>query len=447
MTPRTIAAAGCLFSLIAVLSAQEGTAIDESAMFGDAETTIADSTALVNTSAGKESQAEKTGLSVSGEMTSAAMISLPRKNEDNPTLSSSMVGNLLLDARLRGGIKGFANAEADYTSQNDSLAFFLREIFVDLSFHNKVYLRTGKQVLQWGRCYFWNPTDLINVERKAFVDKISGREGAYGLKAHVPFGTAVNLYGFIDTRQADSLEKVSGSFKFEFLAGRSEAALSVWGKKDKMPVMGGDISSRLLGLDISGEVSLFRQDNEMIMVARHDSLLLAEGPKEWAPKAALGLTKNFDFGGIPNRITTVLEGYYNSAGYDSRIFTDSKNYFTKPSTKAELPAPTANTDPTTETKLVFFLKNGLYQPNEHAPYYIALFTQFDRFITSDMTLYARAIMNVGERCAVLMSGLTYKDLRDLSLGLTLISNVGPDDREYTYFGSPLTVQATAGITF
>ena len=30
---------------------------------------------------------------------------------------------------------------------------------------DKIYFRTGKQVLKWGRSYFWNPTDLINVEK------------------------------------------------------------------------------------------------------------------------------------------------------------------------------------------------------------------------------------------------------------------------------------------
>ena len=53
------------------LFAQDESVIDESAMFGDDAATVADSTTLVNTTAGKEAQSEKQGLSVSGEMTSA----------------------------------------------------------------------------------------------------------------------------------------------------------------------------------------------------------------------------------------------------------------------------------------------------------------------------------------------------------------------------------------
>jgi hypothetical protein len=38
-----------------------------------------------------------------------------------------------------------------------------------------VYFRAGKQVAQWGRCYLWNPTDLINVEKPFYSEDIFAR--------------------------------------------------------------------------------------------------------------------------------------------------------------------------------------------------------------------------------------------------------------------------------
>lgn len=435
-------------------SAQEPGEIDENALFSD--TAIVTQAPLKAADSLTAAPDDEKHFGVSGEMTSVGLVSLPRETPETPRLSAYIVGRLMPDARLAGGIKGFADVEARYASENDSLDFFLREIFVDLNIKHRVYFRTGKQVLQWGRCYFWNPTDLINVERKSFIDKIGGREGAYGLKMHAPFGTAVNLYGFIDTRDADSLEKSAGSFKAEFLAGGTEMAVSVWGKKGKIPVSGFDLSSRLFRFDIAGEVSLFRQDNEFRMEERNRRLYLEKGPKRWTPRAALSLTRYFDVNGVPDRLMTVLEGYYNGAGFDSRVFSDTAHYRFEGEVEAIK-------DPSGEpvefmgfplvdtlapiTKLEFFLRNNLYRMNEHAEYYAALFTRFNRFFRSDISLDFRAMVNVPERSAVLSGGLTYTDLRDFTLSLILIGNAGPENTEYTYFGNALSVQAAAGIRF
>jgi hypothetical protein len=445
------------FALLCVpawLVAQDMEAVDEDALFAD--TAIITQAPLARADSLPPAGVDQKHFGVSGEMTSVGLVSLPRKTPEDPRLSAYIVGRLMPDARLKDGFKGFADVEARYASETDSVSFHLREIFVDMNIKRRVYFRTGKQVLQWGRCYFWNPTDLINVERKSFIDKIGGREGAYGLKMHAPFGTAVNLYGFIDTRDADSLEKSAGSFKAEFLAGGTEMAVSVWGRKGKIPVSGFDLSTRLFRFDVAGELSFFRQDNEFRMEMRDNRLWLEKGPKQWAPRAALSLTRYFDVNGVPDRLMTVLEGYYNGAGFDSRVFSDTAHYrfegeveaLTTPSGEPIVFAGIPLVDTLAPvTKLEFFLRNNLYRMNEHAEYYAALFTRFSRFLRSDMALDFRAIMNVPERCAVLSGGVTYTDLRDFTLSLILIGNAGPQDREYTYFGDALSVQASAAIRF
>ncbi|MEI7529016.1 MAG: ATP-binding protein, partial [Elusimicrobiota bacterium] len=177
------------------------------------------------------------------------------------SLNSYVVGNLMLDARLKNGVKAFANMETSYYSRTRQTASVLREAFLDFNLGRRVYFRTGKQVLQWGRCYLWNPVDLINVEKKTFVRKIGYRDGAYGLKFHVPFGTDYNIYGFVDTGNAAEDRDLGGALKFELLTGRTEMAVSGWAKRGRRPVFGYDLSSRLGDVDIAGEVSLARRDN------------------------------------------------------------------------------------------------------------------------------------------------------------------------------------------
>ncbi len=436
-----------LFSVIIatfmLISQAEESGMNEADLFSDTATVT--QTPLKSDTNGSAMVQEKKSSGFSGEINAAGIIGFPRHNLNSPLLTSYIVGNMFADARLLNGIKGFVNGEARYTSQTDSSDFHLREIFMDVNIRNKAYFRAGKQILQWGRCYFWNPTDLISIDSKSryFVQKIGYRDGAFGLKTHIPFGTTANLYAFIDTRTADTLSKTAASIKAEFLAGRTEFAVETWLKKGKPPVVGGDFSSRLLGLDLNGEIAFFREDIENRMAVYNKTLFLVKGDEKWASRAAMGLSKSFTVSGIPNRLMCTLEAYYNGAGYDSRIFEDTTLYIAGNSSKTFM----GFSLPDTLTKLDFFIRNGLYRPNEHAQYYAAFFTSLSRFITSDITLSLNAIANIPEECAVLVGGLSYRDLRDLSLGLNVIMNLGKNKREYTYTGNELTIQLTSGISF
>ena len=134
---------------------------------------------------------------------------------------------------------------------DNSYLLYLRELFMDFNFNRSIYFRIGKQVLQWGRCYFWNPTDLINVERNSFVEKIGSREGVYGARLHVPFGTIANIYSFINIQSVNRIDSISGSVKFEYLLGRSEMALRS-GEKRKAGGTGLYFIAGM-GLDVKGK--------------------------------------------------------------------------------------------------------------------------------------------------------------------------------------------------
>ena len=219
-----LAGAAYLFGLALSASAQQP--VDENALFADSVSVTtaparADSQQLRN-----PGQQKSTGLS--GTFTSAALGSLDRDFFSaaayrHTALATWITGDVNLDVRLSGGFKAFASMEATYrpvsseaTGQDSNLAFSLPELFLDANYRNKIYFRTGKQVLQWGRCYFWNPTDLINIEQKQFIQKIGLRQGTYGVKLHAPFGTRYNAYGFIGTYQVNRPDEVSAAVKFEF---------------------------------------------------------------------------------------------------------------------------------------------------------------------------------------------------------------------------------------
>ncbi|MEW5907180.1 MAG: hypothetical protein AB1734_10460 [Elusimicrobiota bacterium] len=353
-------------------------------------------------------------------------------------LDTYAVANFALDARLQRGYKAYANMETTHYSSTGETDFLLREAFVDFNLARRAWFRAGKQVLQWGRCALWNPTDLVNVEKTPFIRKIGAREGASGLKLHVPYGTRYNLYAFLDTGTAADDRDAAAAAKFEFLAGRTEMAFSAWNRRGAYPVLGYDISSRLGGLDIKGEVSASRRDNAYYIREDAGALSLYRKDREWPVRAALNLARGFRVGDFNDRLTVAAELFYNPNGYASSPFRDRSAYaFTGPLALVSA----------TGTRGAYLLGNGLYEPNQLGRRYAALFTTFTRFIAADLALTGNYIRNLDDRSGAVTAGLTYADINDFSAGFLATLFTGPARSEYTYAGVRGLVQLTASVSF
>lgn len=353
-------------------------------------------------------------------------------------LDTYAVANFALDARLERGYKAYANLETAHHSSAGGTDFRLREAFVDFNLARRAWFRAGKQVLQWGRCALWNPTDLINVEKTPFIRRIGAREGAAGLKLHIPYGTRYNLYAFLDTGSAREDRDAAAAVKFELLAGRTEMAFSAWNRRGSYPVLGYDISSRLGEVDIKGEVSASRRDNAYYI--REDAGVLSVYRKDraWPVRAALNLSRGFRVGDFNDRLTAAAEFFYHANGYASAPFRDRALYaFTGPLAPA-FPAG---------TKGAYLLGSGLYEPNHLGRRYAALFTTFTRFIVTDLALTGNYIRNLDDRSGAVSAGLTYTDINGFTAGFLGTLFTGPARSEYTYAGVRGLAQLTAGVSF
>jgi len=420
------AALGLVFRPASV-SAED--AVSELEMFSSSE--------VVTQAASAEPAAEeKKTLGFSGEAVSVAEDVVYRNSSGRP-LNSYIVGNLMLDARLKKGVKAFANIESAYNSRVRETTSTLREVFLDFNIDRRVYFRTGKQVLQWGRCSLWNPTDLVNIEKKTFVRKIGYRDGAYGLKVHIPFGASRNIYGFLDTGNALNDNEIGAALKYEFLTGGTEMAFSGWARRNRRPVFGYDFSSRLGELDIVGEVGLSRRDNTLFMRDNGGTLDIYRKNNAWATRAAVNLGRGFRLGNFNDRVTAAAEFFYNQNGYTGNPFGDGAVY--------NFSAPVGTR--TSGTKTEFLLGNGLYDPNYLSRYYGALFTGITRFIITDMTLNVNYVRNLNDQSGVFSTGVTYANINDFTAGFLASAYLGRGDREYTFSGVKFLYRLTAGISF
>lgn len=416
-----------LVSLISFPVLAQGTddeIFNEDDLFSDTETVV-DAEVMTDESIAEET--ERPGISFSGSLYNRNHYYTKRDEyllkdpfvDDDDIYIGDLTVNILTDARFKRGIKAFANADIVCTYGDvDESDQFLREIFFDFNVNRAVYFRLGKQYLKWGRNFFWNPSDLINVEKQDFLDPDKNLEGTRGVKIHVPFGTKYNIYGFVNIEEAGTFEDVAWSGKFEFLAGDTEMAFSAWYKKGFEPVYSYDFSTRLFRMDIQGEMSISHGENQDTLLRVIDSsgnvsYTTAWKKNNWSPKASIGFTKTYDLFDINDRITIRGEFYYNHSGYSFNVFEDQQACLT-------------------------LLGAGLYEPNHVSRYYASIFTTIQRFILTDAVFSLNAISNLTDGSGILYTSFSYNPWFDFYIDLTASFAVGDGRDEYTFSGSDKT---------
>jgi hypothetical protein len=435
---------------------------DEDALFADSETLIESDTLVDDTILHAE---DKESVSFAGYIVGRGGYSMTRDwvsgeaTGDSNFVDIRFEGDILLDVRLRRGIRAFADLgilysptmRSDYSAilgnpaflamfggdkdlleetikqyTDDSTQIVLKEFFIDANISRIVYFRGGKQTLKWGRGYFWTPTDLINVEKKQFLDMDRLREGTPGLKIHIPYQTVFNFYGFVDATDVEKLNDFALAGKLEFVIGRTEFAFSGWAKQDFLPVYGFDFSSRIGKFDIRGEASFSYGENrkrlgEPEIVFGVTNYTVTQTFDEWIPRVSIGFSRSFNWE-IDDRITLAGEFFYNHSGYTENVFDDEA-----------------------KRNALFF--NGLYEPNYHAMYYASLFASMKRFFIQDLTFNLNALGNFNDYSFILSAGLNYNPVYNFDIAFNVVGFLGEENCEFTLSGNSIALELVTTMRF
>jgi len=432
--------------------------VDESAMFGDPSTLVMDSSAFQKKATPATDSV--TGLKASGEVSATLSTSWDRAGlhhplQDAPSYLAKSVGTIFLDARAANGTKAFAAIEGDYRADSTITHAYMRELFLDFNLHQQVYVRVGKQVLKWGRCYFWNPSDLINVEHKSFVARQGALEGTYGLRVHVPYKTRANFYGFLGSEQATTTAEIKGAAKAEILLGGTETALGIWKRAGLDPVYSWDISSGIHDWNLSGEAAFLPKGFANHYQVNHDTLWTLPN-KAFTPQVAASIGRSFDFMQVQDRIMVQYEMYYNGLGYTKNPLSDSHMYPWKTALTltddqvtqlSQIGYPLPSNRLGYGPKALWLFANNEFSSYTLGRYYAAFFTSFSRFLVQDLTLSCNGLMNVTDGSYVVTGSLSYATLDNLTIQVMGITMGGAYPAEMTYSGNRLTIQGSANYNF
>lgn len=394
--------------------------IDETQLFQSTE-----SVQKVESSDLSDAAIEKESTQFSGQLFNRTLYSVARSGHwDSNSLVSYSQANIFMDTRLQKGAKVFLNVElSQLASPNASVGSLatIREIFLDFNLNRQIYVRTGKQVLQWGRSYFWNPTDLVNTEHRDFFQLDRYRDGSYGTRIHVPFGAAQNVYVFLNQENATNIDKIAVAAKYEFLLGNSEIGLSTWQKRNAVSLYGIDFSTRFWNLDVKGESAFSYGENTARVRFNGTTTSLYTVRDEWTNKTSLTIQKNWDWD-LPERISLTGEFFFNSHGYTQSTFSNSQ----------------------IKTAL---LSNSLYVPNMNNQWYGSLFSTIAQFPIHDMSLGFNILSNLSDASNITGCSLTYTPLSHLTFSGTLYAYWGDPNGEYTYTGNSLSTEVSGTVEF
>jgi len=244
--------------------------------------------------------------------------------DDPGNVTAELSSRLFLDARPSSDFGVYIKGDIDYDPVDDA-EVTLREMFADTNVSDTVFLRAGKQAVNWGVGYFYSPANVINLET---VDPENPEEellGPLAVRAHLPLGTT-NFYAYTILEDFDGEAEPRYAAMGQFLAGNVEVSLGGIYQWDA-PWAG-----VLTATTAIGDVSLF---GEAVVEGDVDRNFVVEdeaAPMGITSEAADGLyysaTAGFNYlwNSDDENCSILLLGqyYYNGLGYaDQTVITDN----------------------------------------------------------------------------------------------------------------------------
>jgi hypothetical protein len=147
--------------------------------------------------------------------------------------------DLYFDARPFDDVRVFTKLKAAYPFTAPGISVF--EAYADLNWNDRIYLRAGQQVVNWGVGYFFSPADIISLTPINPLQPDRERQGPLALRLNAPFADVDNLYLYVVANQAFAesggfrLDDLAIAPKVEVLLGGWEVGVGAYYQKDQDP--------------------------------------------------------------------------------------------------------------------------------------------------------------------------------------------------------------------
>ncbi len=268
------------------------------------------------------------GVSLGGKFAVATELSLDLNPVDGQdALSSGLTDlstTLFLDARPATDFRAFVKGKLGYTTTN-GVSFELKEAFADITIADTVFVRAGKQTVNWGVGYFFSPANLINLEQIDPENPGAELSGPIAFKAQLPLG-ADNLTGYLLTNDSADGNNFSSAARYEFLVSGFEVTTGGIIEDSGHWALMATASGSVQDVTLFAETVLEGNSTKVFVVkdSSKPTGLSTTTSDALYVSATLGARYSYTTEDDLYRFTGIAQYFFNGLGYeDNSIFTDN----------------------------------------------------------------------------------------------------------------------------
>ena len=244
--------------------------------------------------------------------------------EDEDTFTSGLLDlktRLFLDARPSRDFRTFVKGDVAYSTVN-GVSLALREVFADVSVADTVFVRAGKQTVNWGVGRFFSPANLINLETIDPEDPDAELSGPVAIKAQLPLGTD-NATGYLLLDDIETGDDIGLAGRYELLLEGYELTVGGLYRSNRPWAVMSTATGAVRGLTVFGEVVLEGDSDKVFVVENGDLPLDTAVSDSLLVSGTLGAQYRVTTEDDLYTVTGSAQYFFNGLGYeDTSVFTD-----------------------------------------------------------------------------------------------------------------------------
>ena len=301
---------------------------------------------------------------------------------------SELSMRLFLDARPARDFRAFVRGDLGYNTTS-GVDFDLDELFADATVDDTVFVRAGKQTINWGVGTFFSPANLINVERIDPENPDEQLAGPVALRAQVPLG-ADNFTGYVLAEDlTEGAFNLGAAARYEFLVEGYEVTTGAIIEDSGHWALMATGTGALKDVTVFAEAVL-EGNSDRVRVVRDESTALGLSTipsDDLYFSGTLGGRYSYETEDERFSVSANVQYFFNGDGYsDANLFTDD-------------PGATAD-----------LIGSGMIGPSdlqERGQHYLGVRLEFSNPNGSDSVLSALWIANLSDGSGFVDAELTY----------------------------------------
>jgi hypothetical protein len=357
-------------------------------------------------------------IAIGGRFSVSSAINLDLGSGNEEAVSSGLVNlstRLFLDARPTSDFRAFLKLDGNYSSET-GLSVSLREMFADITVFDTVFLRAGKQAINWGVGLFFSPANLINIER---IDPENAGEelaGPVSLKGQLPIGTS-NLTSYLLMEDLEDGTNFSAAVRYEFLFRRSEITTGLVYQVNGPWAAMATITGAIKDVTVFAEAVAQGNTDRMFVVEDGAGGYLASTSDGLFASGTVGGRFSYNTEDDRFNVNAAAQYLFNGLGYDnSRLFSE---------------------DPSALSFLLGQVALGNISPSDlldRGHHNAALSVSSRDIGGTDVTPSFFWLSNLSDGSGLITAGLAYSGIEFVTVNLDYRIFYGPTGAEYSVTG-------------